>query len=633
MTCLMSTHTQPALDETTTARVLKTLRQFWGYTELRHLQAEAIACALAGRDSLTVLPTGGGKSLCYQIPPILDDSLDVVVSPLIALMKDQVDGLREAGYPAAALYSGMTVAEKRDIHHDLHAGKIRLLFVSPERLVMDDFLITLKRLGVRRFTIDEAHCISQWGHDFRPEYRQMAILREAFPDASIHAYTATATPRVRDDIVQQLHLKDPIVLVGCFDRPNLIYRILPKTDVNQQAIEAIARHPKEAIIIYCLSRKDTESLASWLISKKIKAAHYHAGMTSKERHRTQEAFADESLDVVVATVAFGMGIDRSNVRCVIHTTLPKSIESYQQETGRAGRDGLEAECVLFYSAGDVMRWKSLMDHRSTSDEDGHSISAADLAVARKVEDELLRGMQRLCTSARCRHRALSEYFGQDYERPNCAACDVCMEEVEEIANGTVLAQKILSCVARAEQRFGIGHIVDVLLGSDTDGIRRVGHNSLSTYGIVKDLSRPALMSAVYQLVDHGLLLRTDGDRPILKLTESSRAVLKGEQNVRLLKPREKLRKRTVKGEQSMKGVDNGLFEALRQWRQNEAKRRHVPAYVIFHDATLTELARHQPRNIEGLATIPGMGEKKLTQWGTTVCDIINSHLSTSTTPD
>jgi ATP-dependent DNA helicase RecQ len=621
---------QPVLSTASAAAVQDALRRYWGYEALRPLQAEAIACALTGRDSLTVLPTGGGKSLCYQIPPVLDTALDVVVSPLIALMKDQVDGLREAGYPAVALHSGMQAPERYTVQASLRSREARLLFVSPERLVVDEFLSVLKGLDVRRFAIDEAHCISQWGHDFRPEYRQLSVLRRHFPKASVHAYTATATPRVRDDIVRQLCLKDAALLVGRFDRPNLIYRILPKDDVREQTAAAIARHAGEAAIVYCLSRKDTEALATWLRSRGVRAAAYHAGMTSEVRHRTQEAFADESLDVVVATVAFGMGIDRSNVRCVVHASLPKSIEHYQQETGRAGRDGLEAECVLFYSSADVMRWKAILDKPRENDGDpgtpaARTVPADDAETVRRAQHELLRGMQNLCTSARCRHRALSEYFGQPYERPNCGACDVCLDEVEEVADGTVLAQKVLSCVARVEQRFGIGHVVDVLLGADTEAMRRTGHSGLSTYGIVKDLSRNALMAVVYQLVDHGVLARTEGDRPVLQLNDASWSVLRGERPVRLLRPRQRLRKHTVRGEKALEGMDTSLFAALRHWRQVEAFRRHVPAYLIFHDTTLAELARVRPRNLAGLRGITGFGERKLAQWGEAICALIAAH--------
>ena len=611
---------QPPLSPEALAQVNTALRRYWGYESLKPLQAEAIACAMAQCDSLTVLPTGGGKSLCYQIPPLLDGSLDVVVSPLISLMKDQVDGLRESGYPAAALHSGMTAVERRATQGTLRAGEIRLLFVSPERLMMEDFLGDLKHLAVRRFAIDEAHCISQWGHDFRPEYRQLAVLRKHFPSASLHAYTATATPRVREDIVGQLQLKDPALLVGCFDRANLMYRVLPKTDMREQAAQAIARHAGEAVIAYCLSRKDTEKLAAWLQARGVRAAAYHAGMEPEARHRTQEAFADESLDVVVATVAFGMGIDRSNVRCVIHTSLPKTLEHYQQETGRAGRDGLEAECVLFYSAADVMRWKSIMNKPpAEAPEPG---TEEDLAAAPNIQLELLRGMQRYCTSARCRHKALSEYFGQSYDRPDCGACDVCLDEVEEVGDGTVLAQKILSCVARVGQRYGVGHVVSVLLGAETEAVRRAGHDGLSTYGLLKDSTASALTALVYQLVDQGLLARTEGEWPVLQLNEASAAVLRGERKVRLFQPRARLRKRTARGEKSMEGVDMELFDALRRWRQEECKRLGIPAYVIFHDTTLAELARARPVRVEDLIGIPGIGERKQARWGAAVCEVI-----------
>ncbi len=342
-------------------RILSVVERYWGYDTLRPLQAEAIAAALAHRDSLVVMPTGGGKSLCYQVPPALDGSTDVVVSPLISLMKDQVDGLRTCGYPAACVHSGMTGDERREVERAAAEGKFRLLFVAPERVMTAWFMELLKRLNVRRIAIDEAHCISHWGHDFRPDYRQLASLRKRFAGASFHAFTATATPRVQGDIVNQLGLHEPAILIGRFDRPNLIYRIVPLVDRDAQAIEVVRRHANEAVIVYCISRKDTEATAAILQSQGIRAAAYHAGLSPDERHRTQEAFAEERLDVVVATVAFGMGIDRSNVRCVLHASMPKSIEHYQQETGRAGRDGLEAECVLLYSAADAMRRESLVE--------------------------------------------------------------------------------------------------------------------------------------------------------------------------------------------------------------------------------------------------------------------------------
>jgi ATP-dependent DNA helicase RecQ len=353
---------------------------------LRALQEQAVAAAMEPRDSLLVMPTGGGKSLCYQLPPLIDDRLDVVVSPLISLMKDQVDGLREVGVPAAALHSGISADERNEINAMIRAGELRLLFTSPERLVTDGFLSMLEKLDVRRFAIDEAHCISQWGHDFRPEYRQLAMLRERFPGATLHAFTATATPRVRDDIVRQLALVDPAVMVGSVDRDNLVYRVVPKVDVERQTAEVIARHPDDAVIVYCISRKETESLAGWLTHHAIPAKAYHAGMDGGLRRQVQEEFASEKLNVVVATVAFGMGIDRSNVRCVIHTGMPKSVEHYQQETGRAGRDGLEAECVLLYSAGDAIKWERIIEMSAADAPDPEAWLAAS--------KQLLQGMSR-----------------------------------------------------------------------------------------------------------------------------------------------------------------------------------------------------------------------------------------------
>ena len=354
------------------------------------MQGEAIAAALAGRDSLVVLPTGGGKSLCYQAPPLVSGGTDVVISPLISLMKDQVDSLAGVGYPAAALHGNLTDDERGGIERGLAEGKYRLLMVAPERLVQAGFLQRLAQLDIRRFVIDEAHCISHWGHDFRPEYRQLAVLRERFPRASLHAFTATATARVRDDIREQLRLREPVVLVGRFDRPNLVYRVVPQVDRYEQTLEVLRRHAGEAAIVYCLSRKDTEAMAGFLQQAGLRAAHYHAGMEAAERRQTQEAFAQEQLDVVVATVAFGMGIDRSNVRCVLHACLPKSIEHYQQETGRAGRDGLEAECVLLYTAADVLRWESLFRKSAEKAEEPAggrrrplAASAADAAVCQR----------------------------------------------------------------------------------------------------------------------------------------------------------------------------------------------------------------------------------------------------------
>ncbi|MGH7787443.1 MAG: DNA helicase RecQ [Candidatus Binatia bacterium] len=587
--------------------VLATVRRYWGYDTLRPLQEEAIGAALGRRDALVVLPTGGGKSLCYQVPPAVAGRTDVVVSPLIALMKDQVDGLRANGYPAAALHSGMELDELRQVERGMAAGDYRLIFVAPERLVTPRFLDWLARAGVRDFAVDEAHCISHWGHDFRPEYRQIAELKARIPGASLRAFTATATERVRADIAAQLQLVDPLVLVGTFDRPNLTYRVVSRVDTQRQVLEVLQRHAGDAAIVYCLSRKDTESLAGSLVERGVKAAFYHAGMESGPRRRTQEAFAEERLDVVVATVAFGMGIDRSDVRCVIHAGLPKSIEHYQQETGRAGRDGLEAECVLLYSPADVIRLERLFERSAAESPSGEGVSEATRA--------LLREMQRFASALACRHKTLSEYFGQPYPRHDCGACDVCLQEVQGVEDATVTAQKILSCVARAGEGFGVMHIVDILVGGDTERVRQRHHDRLSTYGLLKEVPRKSVTALVHQLLDQQLLERTPGDRPVLKLNQAAWAVLRGQRAVQLVLPKAAPVSRTRFEGESWEGVDKGLFEHLRGVRRMLADARGVPPYIIFGDATLRDLARFRPSTPSTFATVRGVGQRKLEDLG------------------
>jgi len=588
-------------------RILEPVRKYWGFEGLRPLQEEAIRAELSQRDSVVVLPTGGGKSLCYQVPPVIAGRTDIVVSPLISLMKDQVDGLRACGYPAAAVHSGASQEQREEAVSGMLAGRFRLVFVSPERLLTPPFMRLIERVGVRAFAIDEAHCISQWGHDFRPEYRKLAALKAKFPHASVHAYTATATERVRLDIAQQLNLRDPTILVGTFDRPNLTYRIIPRVDVHAQVADVIGRYDKQAVIVYCLSRKDTENMAASLRLNGINAQYYHAGLDADQRRRTQDAFADESLDVVTATVAFGMGIDRSNVRCIIHATMPKSVEAYQQETGRAGRDGLEAECVLFYSAADVMRWESLI--RMSAEE----ASNPDQIIA--AQTRLLNQMRVYCANVQCRHRALSEYFGQSYEKTNCQACDVCLDEAEGVEDATVTAQKILSCVFRVGQRFGVGYVTDVLNGANTEQIRARGHDRLSTYGLLQGLSKKRLTNYVYQLLDGGLLERTANDYPVLILNDASWEVLRGQRSVKLMRSKSKPVKKTRAVLESWAGVDEGLFERLRGIRRELAEARGVPAFVIFGDASLRDMARKRPTSRPAFLRIHGVGDAKLTQFG------------------
>jgi ATP-dependent DNA helicase RecQ len=595
----------------------RTLRDRFGLERFRPGQREVIEEVLGRRDVLCVMPTGGGKSLCYQLPALLLGGLTLVVSPLIALMKDQVDALRACGYPAAAMHSGMDLAEIRQVEREIAAGHHRLIFVAPERMLTARFLELATRLGVSTFAIDEAHCISHWGHDFRPEYRQLAELKTRFRKASVHAYTATATQRVRQDIVQQLGLEDPTVLVGSFDRPNLLYRVIPKMRVDAQVAEALRRHRGKAAIVYCITRKDTEAMAAYLAAGGIRAAYYHAGMEAQERRRTQDRFAAEEIDVVVATVAFGMGIDRSDIRCVIHAAMPKSIEHYQQETGRAGRDGLPAECVLFYSAADVLRWQSLLE-RSAEEAD----APPDVLENGK---QLLEEIRRFATVVRCRHAALGAYFGEAYPAPNCGACDLCLGEVAGVGDATVLAQKVLSCVARVEQRFGVEHVVDVLVGAGNERMRRWRHDELTTYGLLKEMPRKNVTNVIYQLVDAGVLERTVGDRPVLKLNAASWEVLRGKVPVKLLEAKKPKAERTAREEDTWRDVDESLFESLRNLRREIAVERGVAAFVILHDSTLRELAGVRPTTLEALRNVRGMGERKLADFGARIIEHIAAH--------
>ena len=602
----------------TDPRITEVLAKWWGFDQLRPLQSEAIQSALDGRDSLVVMPTGGGKSLCYQLPPLVGESTDVVISPLVALMKDQVDALEAIGYPAAAIYSGVSQEERQQIRDRLAAGELRLLFTAPERLVNTGLLDLLAQVGVKRFSIDEAHCISQWGHDFRPEYRQLALLRDRFPAASLHAFTATATPRVREDIASQLRLRSPDVLVGTFDRPNLCYRVVPRTERIQQTLEILGRHAGEASIVYCISRKETERLAARLAAEGLLARPYHAGLDQKERHKTQEAFARETIDVVVATVAFGMGIDRSNVRLVLHTSLPKSLEAYQQETGRAGRDGLAAECVLLYSSADVFSWEALV--RKSAEESDLDVDEIERLIAGQTEH--LHAIRRYAQATRCRHAALSEYFGQAYGTEPCGACDVCLGETESLPDATVTAQKIISCVARVGERFGVRHVCEVLRGAKTEGIQRHGHDRLSTFGLLAALDQRTAENLTHQLLDQGLLGRSGGDRPVVILNERSWEVLRGTRTVVLSEPRSGKAKAAKADVDDWKGVDRDLFERLRKWRRQVAEGRGKPAWTIFDDKSLRAIAREKPTSPAALLRVKGIGEKRLADFGAAILDLV-----------
>jgi ATP-dependent DNA helicase RecQ len=592
------------------AELQEIIVRHWGFRTLRPLQDQAMQAVLDGRDSLVVLPTGGGKSLCYQAPAVLRGGTTVVISPLIALMKDQVDSLRACGVAATQIDSSLSAGERFAYEMDVRDGAVRLLFMSPERLVQTDFYRILQQIDVQTFAIDEAHCISHWGHDFRPEYRQLSRLREFFPKAAVHAYTATATEQVRQDIIAQLALKDPVVLVGNFDRPNLTYRVLPRHDVLKHTMEVIERHASEAGIVYCLRRRDVDDLAAALQKKGVKAKPYHADKSSEERRAVQEAFASEQVDVIVATVAFGMGIDRSNVRFVLHTAMPKSLEHYQQETGRAGRDGLEAECVLLYSGADVLTYKWML--QKSAQEAGNETHLP--GVFKHLDD-----MDRYCRGAVCRHRALVRYFGQDCAGDNCNACDLCLGDTEEVPDALVVAQKILSCVARVKESFGIGHVAAVLRGENTENVRKRGHDKLTTFGLLKGRSKADVRDWVYQLMGQGVLLQVGDEYPLLHLNDASWEVMRGQRPVRLIqlvrrKKGEKPEKSRVETT-SWEGVDRELFEALRRLRRDLARDRQVSPFIVFTDNTLRELARIRPSTFERMRLIPGVGDKRLRDFG------------------
>jgi ATP-dependent DNA helicase RecQ len=586
------------------------LARYWGFTSFRPLQREAMDAILTGRDSVVVLPTGGGKSLCFQAPALVRSGLAVVVSPLISLMKDQVDTLTGNGVPAACYNSSLAPDVRASVAAGIREGRYRLLYVSPERLVGEggeSFLAMLSRAGVSFVAVDEAHCISQWGHDFRPEYRQLGRLRTLFPGVGLHAFTATATARVRRDIATQLGLVDPSELVGSFDRPNLTYRVLPRANLKRQLVDLLARHRGQAGIIYCTSRREVDALAAWLTGEGVRALPYHAGLSDQERSRNQEAFLEEDADVIVATVAFGMGIDRSDVRFVVHASAPQSLEHYQQESGRAGRDGLEAECVLIYSTADFMKWRLMLERNG------------ELTDASR---KLLRDIEKYAASVGCRHRHLVGYFGDTLERDDCGACDYCLDELEGVPEPVLLARKILSCVARVGQRFGIAHVANVLCGSTSEQVSARGHASLTTFGLLKDASTAEVRGYIEQLIAHGLLRQTDDVYPVLALTDRGVALLKdpgAEPDLALARQRkpvkDKAPKRSRVESESWQGVDRDLFERLRTVRLQIARSRGVPPYVIFHDTTLREMARLRPSSLDALRGVYGVGARKAEDLG------------------
>ena len=587
------------------------LQEIFGYPAFRGRQAEIIDAVVSGRDCLVLMPTGGGKSLCYQIPALVREGTGVVVSPLISLMQDQVAALRELGVRAAFLNSTLSAGEAAAVERSLLRGELDLLYVAPERLLTGRCLELLGRSRIALFAIDEAHCVSQWGHDFRPEYLQLSVLHERFPAVPRIALTATADRATREEIVARLDLGRARIFVASFDRPNIRYRIVEKANARKQLLDFIrAEHAGEAGIVYCLSRRKVEETALFLEEQGMRALPYHAGMDTQAREANQSRFQREDGIVMVATIAFGMGIDKPDVRFVAHLDLPKTIEGYYQETGRAGRDGLPADAWMAYGLADVVQQRRMIAE-----------SEADEAFKR-VASAKLDAMLGLCETAGCRRVRLLDYFGE--ASGPCGNCDTCLDP-PEVWDGTTAARKLLSAVYRTGQRFGAGHVIDVLLGRATDKVNQWRHAELSTFGVGAELSEQEWRGVARQLVASGLLEVDHGAYGALKLTEASRAVLKGEREVSLRKQvlRAKARKKPrLAPAGAPAGAESGLFERLRAWRADTARAHGVPAYVIFHDATLRDIAHARPASIEALRAISGVGVRKLEAYGAEILALV-----------
>ncbi len=589
---------------------LQTLRDVFGYEHFRGDQAAIIEAVLAGRDALVLMPTGGGKSLCYQIPALLRPGAGLVVSPLIALMQDQVRALHELGIEAAFLNSTLSREEQADVIRRLKAGDIQLLYVAPERLVQPQTQSLLADVPLSVIAIDEAHCVSQWGHDFRQDYLALDRLGELFPSVPRLALTATATQIVRDEIVERLALNDPGVFVSPFDRPNIRYAVQPKTDPRRQLGEFLRGHTGRTGIVYCLSRKKVESMAESLQRDGFNALPYHAGLSAEMRADHQHRFLTEEAVIIVATIAFGMGIDRPDVRFVVHLDLPKNIESYYQETGRAGRDGEPADAWMVYGLQDVVRLRQMVDESEADEEH------------KRHERQKLDALLGWCEVTECRRQPLLAYFGDEHPEP-CGNCDNCLSP-PVTWDGTEAAQKLISAVYRTGQRFGAAHVVDVLLGKDTDKIRQNGHDKLSVYGIGTELNGPAWRSVARQLIVQGYLRSDQRRYGALVLTEQSRPLLKGEIELRLredrkLKTEKKKRRDTAA---ALAPADQPLFDALRKCRKDIADRLDLPPYVIFHDSTLKQMAEHRPKSEADMLSINGVGEAKLERYGSAFLEVI-----------
>jgi ATP-dependent DNA helicase RecQ len=596
------------------SRALQILESVFGYSSFRGQQAEIVGHVARGGDALVLMPTGGGKSLCYQIPALLRDGVGVVVSPLIALMQDQVDALDEVGVRAAFLNSTQTFDEAMRTERRVRNGDLDLIYVAPERLMTPRCLELLEASNIALFAIDEAHCVSQWGHDFRPEYIRLSVLHERFPQVPRIALTATADPQTRAEIAHRLQLDDAMQFVSSFDRPNIRYQIVEKANARKQVLDFInEEHAGDAGIVYCLSRKKVEETAEFLNANGITALPYHAGMEMATRTKNQARFLREESIVMVATIAFGMGIDKPDVRFVAHLDLPKSIEGYYQETGRAGRDGLPADAWMAYGLQDVVQQRRMIDESEADD------------TFKRVQGAKLDAMLGLCETLNCRRVRLLDYFGQPSEP--CGNCDICLSPPVSF-DGTVQMQKLLSSIYRVDQRFGAGHVIDVLRGTESDKARQWGHDKLSTFGIGSETSEAEWRAVLRQAIALGLVMVDHDAYGSLKLTDEARPVLRGERKVQLRqyqKPvRQKRQAAKSKGyvESDLSTVEQAIFEKLRWWRVETARKHNVPAYVIFHDATMREIAKIKPVSLDDLRNVSGVGEKKLETYGEEIVALI-----------
>ncbi|BEV06731.1 DNA helicase RecQ [Methylophilus sp. DW102] len=588
------------------------LQDVFGYNQFRHQQQAIVEHVISGKDALVLMPTGGGKSLCYQIPALARDGLAIVVSPLIALMQDQVEALQQLGVNAAFLNSSLSAEDNARITRQVISGEIKLLYVAPERLMVGSFLSLLDEVqqhtGLALFAIDEAHCVSQWGHDFRPEYRQLTVLHNRFPDVPRIALTATADAPTRAEIISQLNLENARQFVSSFDRPNIRYHVGIKNNARQQLQAFLEReHANDAGIIYCLSRKKVEETAAWLVEKGWSALPYHAGLPAQLRELHQRRFLREEGIIMVATIAFGMGIDKPNVRFVAHLDLPKSMEGYYQETGRAGRDGLQANAWMVYGMGDVVSMRQMLDSGEASEE------------RKRLERLKLDALLGYCESTTCRHQSILRYFGESHPGA-CGQCDNCLHPVETW-QATQVAQMALSCVYRTGQRFGVGHLIDVLIGKVTPQVERFGHEKVSTFGIGKTLNQNQWSGVYRQLIAAGLLEADMAAYGGLKLTEAARPVLKGEQEVWLRRdaePEKRMSKaeRSARAKEAFEGAnDDPLWQALKAKRLELAREQGVPPYVIFHDSTLLEIHNRKPQTLTEMGQISGIGQAKLQKYG------------------